>query len=470
MLNATLSNRNNASQRLMPSAHMLTTMELLACPVGELEAEVERELSENPALRLVEELRCPECRRRVRSLPCPACIGKMSTENALVFVSPRTSPSSTVTQSEYDESPIDRVQQALTLSEYVLQQVAPLVSAKQREIAVYILERLDNRGFLPETPAEVAHYLKVPVSEVQLVLEKINQADPVGVAASGVRECLQLQVRALGAEGTADPLAETILTDHFEILASADLVALARACGQPLAIVKAAVEFIQKRLSPNPARARWTHQDAGDQRFYQPDVLITRDPHRPDGPLLVEVFSAASGWLEVDPELKTMTKELHDPSQKQEWRQHLERAELFVKCMRQRNNAMRLIVTSVVQRQYNFIVGTNADYQPMTRAELAKELKYNESTISRAVADKRVQMPSGRMVRMDQFFDRSLAVRDAVREIVKSEQRALTDDQISLALKQFGYSVARRTVAKYRSMESILPANMRSRAAARVPA
>ena len=106
----------------------------------------------------------------------------------------------------------------------------------------------------------------------------------------------------------------------------------------------------------------------------------------------------------------------------------------------------------------------------MTRAELAKELKYNESTISRAVADKRVQMPSGRMVRMEQFFDRSLAVRDAVREIVKSEQRALTDDQISLALKQFGYSVARRTVAKYRSMESILPANMRSRAAARVPA
>ena len=182
------------------------------------------------------------------------------------------------------------------------------------------------------------------------------------------------------------------------------------------------------------------------------------------------MFSAASGWLEVDPELKTMTKEIHDASQKLEWRQHLERAELFVKCMRQRNNAMRLIVTSVVQRQYNFIVGTNADYQPMTRAELAKELKYNESTISRAVADKRVQMPSGRMVRMDQFFDRSLAVRDAVREIVKAEQRALTDDQISMALKQFGYSVARRTVAKYRSMESIQPANMRSRAAARVPA
>ena len=62
MLNATLSNRNTASQRQMPSAHMLKTMELLACPVGELEAEVERELSENPALRLVEEMRCPPLR------------------------------------------------------------------------------------------------------------------------------------------------------------------------------------------------------------------------------------------------------------------------------------------------------------------------------------------------------------------------------------------------------------------------
>ena len=131
--------------------------------------------------------------------------------------------------------------------------------------------------------------------------------------------------------------------------------------------------------------------------------------------------------------------------------------------MRQRDNAMRRIVKLIVKRQPAFILGSDSDLIPMTRAELAEELELHESTISRAVASKTICLPNGRIIPLARFFDRSLAVRSAVRKIVEHEELAMTDEQIAFKLVDYGYKVARRTVAKYRSMLGILPANLRAR-------
>jgi RNA polymerase sigma-54 factor len=94
---------------------------------------------------------------------------------------------------------------------------------------------------------------------------------------------------------------------------------------------------------------------------------------------------------------------------------------------------------------------------------VAQALELHESTISRAVAGKSAALPDGRIVPLAKFFDRSLSVRDRVRLLVEAETRPLTDDQISERLAQQGLQVARRTVAKYRKMLGILPANIRAR-------
>jgi RNA polymerase sigma-54 factor len=85
----------------------------------------------------------------------------------------------------------------------------------------------------------------------------------------------------------------------------------------------------------------------------------------------------------------------------------------------------------------------------------------HESTISRAVAGKAVQLPSGRIVPLKKMFDRSLHIRTELCQIIAQETRPLTDTEIAALLKKKGYRVARRTVAKYRSMEGILPAHLR---------
>ncbi len=97
----------------------------------------------------------------------------------------------------------------------------------------------------------------------------------------------------------------------------------------------------------------------------------------------------------------------------------------------------------------------------MTRAKLADRLGVHESTVSRAVSNKGIALPDGRIIPLARFFDRSLSVRDQIKEIIKAETKPLTDDQIAAILREKGVKIARRTVAKYRTIEGILPARLR---------
>jgi RNA polymerase sigma-54 factor len=97
----------------------------------------------------------------------------------------------------------------------------------------------------------------------------------------------------------------------------------------------------------------------------------------------------------------------------------------------------------------------------LTRAQLSRELGVHESTISRAVANKTVQLPNRRIVPMSAFFDRSMNVRSVLKEMIADEARPLSDAELADMLADRGFQVARRTVAKYRAMEGILPAHLR---------
>ena len=104
----------------------------------------------------------------------------------------------------------------------------------------------------------------------------------------------------------------------------------------------------------------------------------------------------------------------------------------------------------------------DAYLKPITRADMAEELEVHESTMSRAVSDKAVQLPNRRIVPLAMFFDRSLHVRTALKQIIDQESDSLSDSQIAVLLSDMGFPVARRTVAKYRSIEGILPAHLRN--------
>lgn len=465
-----LSQHAGLRQRPLTTAHLAQTMTLIGLAAVELEEVLAAELAANPALELVNELRCPNCGRRLKRMPCPVCnVAPSGADGPIVYLSARSAYSGSFSGDGADDDGREPVEPRAPekLAEQVLRQIAPALAVDDRPIAAYLLARLDERGFMPESPAESAQFLHASLRRVEAVLNLIQHADPPGLGARDTRGSLLLQLESLAEEGKHHPLARECIAHHWDLLCRHDLGRLARLLNVSREAVKEARDFIHRNLTPYPAEAFW-----GDGRgpapvngsaYYRPDVIIARPADGDNAPLHVEVFTPVAGRLRVDPTIRAALAECAE-DERESWERYIERALLFAKCLQQRNNTMCRLLEVIAREQRDFILGGDRDLKPLTRASLATRLGVHESTISRAVANKTTALPDGRIVPLAKFFDRSLSVRHAVKSIVAAEQRPLTDDEIAVCLARQGYRVARRTVAKYRAAEGILPAAARRRA------
>jgi RNA polymerase sigma-54 factor len=222
--------------------------------------------------------------------------------------------------------------------------------------------------------------------------------------------------------------------------------------------------FISENLYPYPARAHWgdIHQSAEPTQdvYHIPDIIINLLNDSPDTPLVIEIVSPLAGKLRVNPLFRNA---LHQapPEKIEQWKSDIERASLLIKCLGQRNHTIVRLLQRLAIIQREFIFHGDAFLEPITRASLAKTLDVHESTISRAVSGKALQLPSGRIIPLAKLFDRSLHIRTVLMQIIAQESKPFTDTQLAKLLKEKGFPVARRTVAKYRAMEGILPAHLR---------
>ncbi len=465
-LTASAGASGKATNRQIPAANLTWTMQLLHMTLGELETEISKELEKNPALQRIEQMRCPECDKPIISLPCRTCLRKKlktADEGPIVYLSPSSQGSSYNSDVDPQEALYEAVEQHVSLQEHILRQIGPELNDTERKVAAHILFDLDDRGFWQGTPAQLVHTMRVRLPVIHNVLEKIKRADPVGVACKDVTECLALQLEIVEQHRQVPPYSATILRDYLSQLSRGDFRTIASKLKTTIASVQRAADFIRRNLTPHPAEA-WSGSDNDNRTFNRADVNINLNDNDENGPLMVEIYSH-SGWLRVDPEFQKALKKLPNEADKERWRGLVEQAALFAKCIKQRNNAMRQIMSIVVQKQRDFIVNGNAAAISLTRASIAKQIGVHESTVSRAIANKTAKLPSGQIVDLSVFFDRSLAVREAVKSIISEEGKPLTDQQISaMLLDQYDYKVARRTVAKYRTMLGILPASLRAKA------
>lgn len=458
------------SLRPVTTAHLAQTMTLLGLSTLELSQKIEAELSSNPALELVSEKRCPICKRRLTSSqPCPVCSHPTygTNEEPIVFVSPREdfyTYSGGGRLTSLDEDSTDEWMQAVDdLPVYVLRQIAPELEESDRPIAAHILTSLDDDGLLSIPLLEIARYHYVPVSRVQSVLHIIQLAEPTGVGSTSPQEALLIQLSALAESHPVPPLADRAIREGMDLLSRHAYPELARLLGTTAREAEKIARFISKNLNPFPARSHWGQNQDPTERgnlLQNPDVVISKLNETDQSPLVVEVASPYSGSLRINPLFRESLS--HAPADKtEEWQAALDQATLLVKCIQQRDHTLVRLMKRLVVLQRNFILRGDAYLEPITRASLAEELEVHESTISRAVAGKAVQLPNRRIIPLSKLFDRSLSVRTALRGIVNNEARPLSDAQICELLREQGFDVARRTVAKYRAMEGILPARYR---------
>jgi len=273
-----------------------------------------------------------------------------------------------------------------------------------------------------------------------------------------------VQLEVLSESRPVPELARRIVFEAMDLLTHRQYPELARRFKASLHKVQLAVKFISENLNPFPARCHWgdVRQPVTDatQVYHRPDIIINYLNEDPRNPLSVEIIIPIGGTLRVNPLFRQAIHQATE-EKKVDWKSDLERASLLVKCLQQRNNTMQRLMQRVVTLQRDFILHGEKYLKPVTRACLSQELQVHESTISRAVSNKTVQLPNKRIVPLAEFFDRSLNVRTILRDMITEEQHPLSDSELVNLLAEKGFSVARRTVAKYRAMEGILPAHLR---------
>lgn len=462
--------RHTQDQRPLTTAHLAQTMTLLQLSGFELRERIEAELAVNPALEIVNLRECPSCHRKLpRNTACPVCnrTSKGDEDSPIIFISSANDFSFSPQKLRNDEdSPEDYTADTEQLSAYVMRQIAPELKPKDRQIAAHILTSLDDDGLLTSTSLlEVAYFYHIPLSEAKEILRLIQRSDPIGVGSATPSEALLVQLDTLSETKSVPKLAYEIIQHGLNLLSRHAYNEMSKLFGVSTKEVLETSRFIKDNLNPYPARAHWgsyRHQTPSSDNTVQPDIIINqRRNELKETRLVVEIIAPYTGGIRVNPLFRKAIMEA-PPEKSEKWQMDLEQAMLLIKCLQQRNNTMVRLMKYITSLQREYILNGELYLQSMTRAEIALELGVHESTISRAVSGKIVQLPNRRIIPLSLMFDRSLPVRAMIRDIITNERKPLNDSQISKILAEQGVDVARRTVAKYRSMEGILPARLRN--------
>jgi len=466
--------RHSPSLRPLTTAHLAQTMTLLELTTAELRQRIESELSTNPALELIEETRCPGCGRIIskRGL-CPLCSQSksISSEEPIVFLSSRedffSHDRGSTSEEDYLEE--DFTSSSEDLPAFVLRQIAPELKPDERAIAAYILTSLNEDGLLTVSLSEIARYHFIPLSKVERIIHLIQHAEPLGVGSQTPQEALLVQLEVLEETQAVPALAALAVREGFEFLSRRRYIELGRLLNISSSQAREIACYIGENLNPFPGRMHWGENNSShpaesnlQQIYYAPDIIISKLRDTPDTPLIVEIALPIRGTLRINPLFREALQQAPEGKMEQ-WKADMEHASLLVKCIQQRNHTIVRMMQVLVVIQRQFILYGDEYLLPLTRASLADDLDLHEATISRAVSDKAVQIPNGHIIPMARFFDRSLHIRTTLKKMINSEILPLSDADLATMLAEEGYPVARRTVAKYRAMEGILPAHLRLR-------
>lgn len=466
--------RQNLTQRLQQRAdpQLLLTNRLLQMSSLELKQYLVDEIAENPALESPEEL-CADCHRRGKD--CPECpLGPLRQVE--------------VRQNGWDEErgwervlwmdaaeapdPFDVLRAQETLTDYLHTQLAAAAPDTDQAIGRYLIDSIDAGGYVQCTPEEAARVLNTDAERIERVLRTIQTFDPTGVGARTLQECLLLQANARRMEAAVPPHLVAMISQYWKELAAGKWPVIARGLRTSVAEVERTVTWLRRNLSPYPGlqfRPAWEKSGATDVAQARPDLLFTLDDA---GTLSAQIVSEEAPTLHLNPEYARLLNAIREqPAQfstteQRHVQEFVTRAQMFLKSLGDRTAILRRVAECVLEEQEMFLRSEREeDMRPLTQAQLAAFLRVHESTISRAVAEKFVQLPSGRVVSMSYFFDRAVSYRRLVANVVASENPAspYSDQEISDLLRKSGVIIARRTVMKYREELNILSSRQRAR-------
>jgi RNA polymerase sigma-54 factor len=441
----------------------------------ELEQAVEQELAENPALEQEDEEPCTGC--EMKPFLCKDCQYSKQKADQEFIVSDQVNQEPEYVfefNSDPDDQtdPISFIRAELTLPEHLREQLRSTVSGKILEVGDYLVNYIDDNGYFKCDLIELTLELDATDEEIAEALTVIQTLDPPGVGARDLRECMIIQLRYLAEEGHGSPIALRMVQDFWDEIKSRKFNRIARRLKIEPDRVLEAVDFIQTRLSPYPAagfRSPWDSKPNDVKTAVRADVIIHRTPIGYE----IEIVTNEHIALTINPYYRRIYNDLRNgkakaytSEDKKHVTEYMERAELFIKNIHNRRRTLKNITRYLVEYEQGFLeTGSKLFLRPLTRVKVAKTLGMHESTVSRATANKYVQLPNQEVMPFEFFFQSSHSIGDMVATLIGNEDSAhpLSDQEIADTLTKQGNPVARRTVVKYREARKILSSRQRRR-------
>jgi RNA polymerase sigma-54 factor len=336
-----------------------------------------------------------------------------------------------------------------------------------KEIGRAIIGNLDDDGYLVASVEEIAAMGEWPVAEVEKALQHVQTFDPIGVAARDLQECLWLQIRHLGLEGTPS---EKIVTEHLRLLQNHQVPEIARKLGMPIEELKQHIEII-RNLDPKPG----SRYNPSQSQYVIPDVYVVKVEDQ----YVAMLNEEGLPQLRISPVYRRLLDKSGQAGGEEagETRAYVKdkfRSALWlIKSVDQRQKTIHKVATSIINFQREFLDQGIEYLRPLVLRDVANDIGMHESTVSRVVNNKYMHTPQG-VFEMKYFFHSgisssygesvsSVTIKQRIRKIIENEdpRKPLSDSKIVSILQKEGLMLARRTIAKYREELKIPTSNQR---------
>ncbi len=357
---------------------------------------------------------------------------------------------------------------AASLSDHLLWQLSLQTDDDRlKEIGSAIVGNLDDDGYLVASVEEIAAMGEWPVADVERALQHVQTFDPIGVAARDLQECLWLQIRHLGLEGTPT---EKIVTEHLRLLQNHQVPEIARKLGISLDDLKEHVEII-RNLDPKPG----SRYNPSQSQYVIPDVYVVKVEDQ----YVAALNEEGLPQLRISPVYRRLLDKTGagGGEQNDETRAYVKdkfRSALWlIKSVDQRQKTIHKVATSIINFQREFLDHGIEYLRPLVLRDVANDIGMHESTVSRVVNNKYMHTPQG-VFELKYFFHSgisssfgesvsSVTIKQRIRKIIENEdpRKPLSDSKIVSILQKEGLMLARRTIAKYREELKIPTSNQR---------
>lgn len=345
------------------------------------------------------------------------------------------------------------------LLEYLENQLYEVLENEEIEAGKYILGNLDERGLLSTSIKEIAEELKIDNKQVENIINKIQQLEPAGIAATNIKECYLIQLEQMDIDTTDTKF---LINNYFDLIIEQEYKEIIKETKWSEERLTKTLNIIN-RLTSKPASLVVGHKKT---QYIMPDIVIKKV----NDEYVIVLNDKASPLLRINPYYYEMMQKRKKDDTYQYLEDKFKSALWIIKSIEQRRMTVYRIAKTIAKKQKDFLDEGIKYLKPLTMQEIADEIKMHESTVSRATDNKFIQTPRG-IFDFKFFFNggvndiSTVSIKAIIIELIKKENKSspLSDNSIAKLLREKkNLKLSRRTIAKYRN-ELGIPSSVKRR-------